>query len=144
MAGWWRGAVAGMVAAGAALGVAEVVAVPIGPRSGPLIAVGGVVVDHVPEPVKAAAITAFGVHDKTALLVGTLVLLALAAAGIGVLALRSLTYAVAGVAGFAAAGSLAAVTRPGARRSSSGAARVYTQVTSSPASSTRRRRSSAA
>ncbi|GAA0795674.1 molybdopterin-dependent oxidoreductase [Spirilliplanes yamanashiensis] len=112
--GRWRGAVAGVVAAGAALGVAEVVAVPVGPRSAPLIAVGGVVVDAVPEPVKAAAIAAFGVHDKTALLVGTLVLLVLAAAGIGVLALRSLRYALAGVAGFAAAGVAAALTRPGA------------------------------
>jgi DMSO/TMAO reductase YedYZ molybdopterin-dependent catalytic subunit len=110
----WRGVVVGVVCAGVALGVAEVAAVPISPRSAPLIAVGGVVVDTVPEPVKAAAIALFGVHDKTALLVGTLLILALAAAGIGVLALRSLRYAVAGVAGFAAAGVAAAVTRPGA------------------------------
>jgi DMSO/TMAO reductase YedYZ molybdopterin-dependent catalytic subunit len=114
MAGRWRGAVVGVVSAAVALGVAELAAVPVGPRSAPLIAVGGVVVDHVPEPVKEAAIAVFGVHDKTALLVGTLVILALAAAGLGVLALRSWRYAVAGVAGFAAAGILAAVTRPGA------------------------------
>ncbi len=114
MAGRWRGTAAGIVSAAVALGVAEVAAVPVGPRSAPLIAVGGVVVDTVPEPVKAAAIALFGVHDKTALLVGTLLILALAAAGIGVLALRSLRYAVAGVAGFAAAGMAAAVTRPGA------------------------------
>src|SRR3954454_11457353 len=87
MTGRWRCAAAGVVAAAVALGVAELVAVPIGARSAPLIAVGGVVVDHVPEPVKAAAIAVFGVHDKTALLVGTLLLLALAAAGIGALAL---------------------------------------------------------
>ncbi len=114
MGGRWRGVVVGVVCAGVALGIAELVAVPVAPRSAPLIAVGGVVVDTVPEPVKAAAIALFGVHDKTALLVGTLLILALAAAGIGVLALRSLRYAVAGVAGFAAAGVAAAVTRPGA------------------------------
>jgi DMSO/TMAO reductase YedYZ molybdopterin-dependent catalytic subunit len=114
MSGRWRGAVAGVAAAGLAVGVAELVAVPVGPRSAPLIAVGGVVVDAVPEPVKAAAIAVFGVYDKVALLVGTALLLAAAAAGIGVLALRSWRYAVGGLAVFAAIGVAAAVTRPDA------------------------------
>jgi DMSO/TMAO reductase YedYZ molybdopterin-dependent catalytic subunit len=114
MAGRWQGAVAGIAAAAAAVGVAELVAVPVGARSAPLIAVGGVVVDHVPEAVKEAAIAVFGVHDKAALITGTAVLLAVAAAGIGVLAVRSSRLALAGVAVFTAIGVAAAVSRPGA------------------------------
>lgn len=79
-----RAAIAGVVAAAVALGVAELVAVFTGPRSAPLIAVGGVVVDSAPEPAKQFAIALFGVHDKTALLVGTGILLALFAALIGI------------------------------------------------------------
>ncbi|MFI5843346.1 molybdopterin-dependent oxidoreductase [Catenuloplanes sp. NPDC051500] len=108
------GALAGVAAAAAGLGVAELAAVLIGPRSAPVVAVGGVVVDHVPAGVKDAAIAVFGVHDKTALIVGTVVLLALAAAGIGALAVRSLAYAVGGVALFGVIGVAAALTREGA------------------------------
>ncbi|WP_306839742.1 molybdopterin-dependent oxidoreductase [Catenuloplanes nepalensis] len=108
------GAVAGVAAAAAGLGVAELVAVLIGPRSAPVVAVGGVVVDRVPAAVKDAAIAVFGVHDKTALIVGTMLLLALAAAGVGALAVRSLAYAVGGTALFGAIGVAAALTRPGA------------------------------
>jgi DMSO/TMAO reductase YedYZ molybdopterin-dependent catalytic subunit len=106
--------VAGVTAAAVALGVAELVAVVTGPRSAPLVAVGGVVVDTVPEPVKHLAITLFGVHDKVALLVGTVLLLAVFAAVVGVLALRSVWYGVAGIGLFALVGVVAAVTRPGA------------------------------
>ena len=65
----------------------------------------GVVVDHVPEPVKNAGIQIFGVHDKTALIVGTAVLLAIYAYGVGVLALRSWRLALGGIALFAASAS---------------------------------------
>lgn len=109
-----RGALVGVAAAAAALGVAELVAVGTGPRSAPLVAVGGVVVDHVPEAVKSFAISVFGVHDKLALLTGTVVILALYAAVLGMLALRSVWYGVAGLALFAAIGVAAAVTRPNA------------------------------
>jgi DMSO/TMAO reductase YedYZ molybdopterin-dependent catalytic subunit len=105
------GALAGIAAAAVALGVAEVVAAPIGPLSAPLLAVGGVVVDNVPEPVKQAGISVFGVHDKTALITGTAVLLLAYAALVGVLALRSFRFGVAGIALFAVAGVAAAVTR---------------------------------
>jgi DMSO/TMAO reductase YedYZ molybdopterin-dependent catalytic subunit len=106
-----RGALAGVAAAAVALGVAEVVAAPIGPLSAPLLAVGGVVVDNVPEPVKQLGISVFGVHDKTALITGTAILLLAYAAIVGVLALRSFRYGVAGIGVFAAVGVVAAVTR---------------------------------
>lgn len=109
-----RAAVAGVVSAMVALGVAELVAVLTGPHSAPLIAVGGVVVDSVPEPAKEFAISLFGVHDKTALLVGTTVLLAVFAVFIGLAARLNRWLGLAGIAIFAVIGVAAAVTRPNA------------------------------
>jgi DMSO/TMAO reductase YedYZ molybdopterin-dependent catalytic subunit len=105
------GALTGVAAAAVALGVAELVAVATGPRSAPVVAVGGVVVDHVPEPVKQVAIDLFGVHDKTALQVGTVLLLLASAALVGLAAVRNIWYGFAGVALFGAIGAVAAVTR---------------------------------
>ncbi|GAA2870764.1 sulfite oxidase [Actinoplanes cyaneus] len=109
-----RAGLAGVAAAAAALGVAELLAVVAGARSAPLVAVGGVVVDHVPAAVKDFAIAVFGTHDKTALLSGTAILLALYAYGVGVLATRSWPLAGAGIALFGAIGAAAATTRPNA------------------------------
>jgi len=107
-------ALAGVAAAALALGLAELIAVATGARSAPLVAVGGVVVDTVPEPLKQFAIDVFGVHDKTALLIGTGVLLAGFAAVIGMLAARRLAVGFAGIAVFGVIGAAAALTRPGA------------------------------
>ncbi|TBL27231.1 molybdopterin-binding oxidoreductase, partial [Verrucosispora sp. SN26_14.1] len=107
-------ALAGVAAAAAAIGAAEVVAVLTGPRSAPLVAVGGLVVDAAPEPVKRFGIAVFGTYDKIALLVGTAVLLAGFAALLGVLAVRRLVVGLAGIAAFAALGAGAALTRAGA------------------------------
>ncbi|SCE87834.1 DMSO/TMAO reductase YedYZ, molybdopterin-dependent catalytic subunit [Micromonospora purpureochromogenes] len=107
-------ALAGITAAAVAIGVAEPVAVLTGPRSAPLIAVGGLVVDVVPEPLKQFAITLFGTYDKIALLVGTALLLAAFAALLGLLAVRRLWIGLTGIAGFAALGVAAALTRAGA------------------------------
>jgi DMSO/TMAO reductase YedYZ molybdopterin-dependent catalytic subunit len=106
-----RAGLSGVAAAAVALGLAEVVAVATGPLSAPLLAVGGVVVDHVPPPVKDAGIAIFGVHDKTALITGTALLLAAYAWVLGQVALRSWRAAVAGIALFGLIGVVAAVTR---------------------------------
>jgi DMSO/TMAO reductase YedYZ molybdopterin-dependent catalytic subunit len=103
-----------MTAAVAAVGLAELVAVATGPRSAPIIAVGGWIVDHVPEGGKQLAIRLFGVHDKTALLTGTGILLLGFAALIGLAARRRLVWGDAGIAVFAVIGVAAAVTRPDA------------------------------
>lgn len=108
------GAVAGIAAAAVAIGSAELVAVLTGSRSAPMIAVGGVVVDTVPRPLKQFAIDVFGGYDKIALLVGTGVLLTAFAALIGVLAVRRLAVGYAGIALFGVIGAAAALTRPGA------------------------------
>ncbi|WP_250028568.1 molybdopterin-dependent oxidoreductase [Paractinoplanes maris] len=102
---------AGVAAAAVAVGVAEAVAVVTGPLTAPLPAVGGVVVDNVPGPVKDFGVSVFGVHDKTALIVGTAVLLAAYAYGVGVLAVRSWRLGLAGIVLFAAVGVAAAQTR---------------------------------
>jgi DMSO/TMAO reductase YedYZ molybdopterin-dependent catalytic subunit len=64
--------------------------------------------------VKDFAISAFGSNDKTALVIGILVLLAVFAAVIGVAAMRRLWYGYAGLVIFAAIGTAAALTRPDA------------------------------
>jgi DMSO/TMAO reductase YedYZ molybdopterin-dependent catalytic subunit len=110
-----RAAASGMAAAAVALGVAELVSVWTGSRSAPLIAVGGAVVDSAPEPAKEFAISLFGVHDKTALLVGTVVLLTVFAALIGIGAARRRWIGYAGIGLFALIGISAALTRPGAQ-----------------------------
>ncbi|MBM0206824.1 molybdopterin-binding oxidoreductase, partial [Micromonospora sp. STR1s_5] len=107
-------ALAGITAAAVAIGIAEPVAVLTGPRSAPLVAVGGVIVDAVPESLKQLAIDLFGTADKIALLVGTAVLLGGFAALFGVLAVRRLALGLAGIAAFGAIGVAAALTRPGA------------------------------
>jgi DMSO/TMAO reductase YedYZ molybdopterin-dependent catalytic subunit len=105
-------ALTGLAAVAAALGVAELVALLTGPLTSPLLAVGGVVIDLVPEPVKEFGIALFGTNDKLALQVGTLVLLGAAAIGIGLLATRrGLRSALIGVAAFAVLGAVAALTR---------------------------------
>ncbi|MEV6845561.1 molybdopterin-dependent oxidoreductase [Actinoplanes sp. NPDC051411] len=106
-----RAGFAGVAAAAVALGVAEIVAVLTGPLSAPLLAVGGVVVDNVPGPVKDFGVQVFGVHDKTALITGTALLLAAYAFGVGVVARRHWRVALVGVAVFGLVGVVAAMTR---------------------------------
>ncbi|MET7673168.1 molybdopterin-dependent oxidoreductase [Micromonospora luteifusca] len=107
-------ALAGVTAAAVAIGIAEPVAVLTGPRSAPLVAVGGVVVDAVPESLKQFAIDVFGTADKIALLVVTGLLLGGFAALFGVLAVRRLALGLTGIGAFGAIGVAAALTRPGA------------------------------
>jgi DMSO/TMAO reductase YedYZ molybdopterin-dependent catalytic subunit len=108
------GALAGLAAAAVALGTAEVLAVLTGPRSAPLVAVGGVVVDAVPAPVKDLAVRIFYTYDKLALLTGTGILVALFGAVVGILAMRRLRYGLIGIALLGLVGVVAALTRHGA------------------------------
>src|SRR5450755_150754 len=106
------GGLIGLLAAAAALGVAELVAGVTGIAGEPVIAVGGAAIDLTPIPVKDFAIQHFGSHDKTVLLAGIYVVLALFAMVIGILARRRLAYGLAGLAMFAALGVAAVETRP--------------------------------
>lgn len=105
------GAAIGVLSAGAALGIAQLVAAWVNPGSSPVVAVGGVVVDNTPEPVKEFAIRTFGEADKLVLVIGILVLLAGFAVLLGILTLRRLAFGVIGVVVFGAIGVAAAMTR---------------------------------
>jgi DMSO/TMAO reductase YedYZ molybdopterin-dependent catalytic subunit len=106
------GALAGLLAAAVALGVAELVAALVGPASSPVIVVGDAVITLTPEPVKHFAIRTFGENDKIALVLGTLIIIAVYALVIGVLALRSRRLGALGIAVFGLVGAVAAITRP--------------------------------
>lgn len=104
-------ALAGLAAAAVALGVAEVVAIVTGPATSPLVAVGGVVIDSVPAKVKDLAVEVFYTYDKLALTLGTLLILAVFAALIGISATKRQIYGYIGIALFALVGIGAAVSR---------------------------------
>ena len=106
------GAAVGVLAAGVAIGAAQFAAGLGTPQSSPVLAVGQAAIDLAPPQVKDFAISAFGTEDKTALLGGILVILALYAAVVGMLAVRRLALGMWGLAIFAAIGLAAALTRP--------------------------------
>src|SRR6185295_9902448 len=107
------GAVAGVLAAAVAIGAAQLVAGLTAPASSPVLAVGQAAIDLTPQPVKDFAISAFGTADKTVLLGGILVVLALYAAVVGIVAVRRLAFGMWGLGLFAFIGLWAALTRPG-------------------------------
>ena len=106
------GAVAGVLTAAVAMGIAQLAAGLTVPQSSPVLAVGQAAIDLTPPAVKDFAISTFGADDKNALLIGILVVLAAFAVVIGMLAVRRLTIGLWGLAVFAAIGLAAALTRP--------------------------------
>ncbi len=105
----WASALAGIAAAAAGLGAAELVASLRPTWPSPVISIGTQVVDRVPQPVKQFAIDTFGTADKAVLLAGIVVVVALAAAGIGILARTRRTAAVVATVALAGVAGLAAV-----------------------------------
>lgn len=108
----WRGAVAGLLSAAVALGVAELVAALLGGTGSPVLSVGGAFVDATPRWLKEFAIDAFGTNDKTVLLIGIGVTIAIVAALIGILAQRHQRLGVAAVMLLGLVPAIAAVSRP--------------------------------
>ncbi|GAA4956935.1 hypothetical protein GCM10023224_48500 [Streptomonospora halophila] len=106
------GALCGLIAAGAALGTAEIAGALIRPQATPLIAVGQAVIDLTPQALREFAIAAVGEADRPLLVAGTAVLLALFVAAIGVGALRRAWVGDAGIAALAVIAGAAALTRP--------------------------------
>ncbi|WP_156761267.1 molybdopterin-dependent oxidoreductase [Microbacterium karelineae] len=111
--GIWS-AVSGIVAAVAFLAVAEALVPLTSPGGGPIVAVGGFVIDVVPSPLKEFAISTFGENDKPALLIGLgiAVLVSAAIAGILQYVRRPLGVVLLAFAGMLSL--LATVTRAGA------------------------------
>ncbi|WP_053205289.1 molybdopterin-dependent oxidoreductase [Jiangella muralis] len=86
---WWPPALAGVVALGLGLAVAEIVAGALGRAETPVVAVGEEFIDHTPGWLKDFAVETFGTNDKTVLLAGMGVVLVLLGAVIGLLTARS-------------------------------------------------------
>ncbi|WP_406286356.1 molybdopterin-dependent oxidoreductase [Embleya sp. NBC_00896] len=105
-------AFAGVVAAAVALGVAEAVAAFVRPEATPFVTISGAVTDRAPEGPREWAIRTFGTDDKAFLLTVIAVLLALFAAGLGMLARRRLGYGIAGVVVLGGFAVWTAVDRP--------------------------------
>ena len=116
---WWVAALDGLVAGAVAIGLASLlggVMTWAGLSQGtpsPITALAGAFIDRTPPWLKDFAVSTFGTHDKTALLLGMVVVLVLVSAAAGVLARRHLT---AGLVLLVVGGVLAAgavVSRPG-------------------------------
>ncbi|MFC7383438.1 molybdopterin-dependent oxidoreductase [Sphaerisporangium rhizosphaerae] len=108
----WAAALIGLVAGAVALGIGQLAAGLLDPKASPVIAVGDAAVDRTPAALKEWAIRTFGASDKFVLISGIVVVLALVAAGLGLLARRRAGYATAGLLAFGVVGAVAAVTRP--------------------------------
>ncbi len=106
------GALAGLIAALVALGVAELVAAVVRPQASPVIAVGGAVIDATPVWLKDFAIRTFGTNDKPVLIGSILLVLVMLALATGALAVRRRIIGLAGVAVLGVVGAAAAATRP--------------------------------
>ncbi|RDI53095.1 molybdopterin-dependent oxidoreductase [Nocardia mexicana] len=105
-------AACGIVAAGLTLGVAELVAVPVGQGSAPLAAIGSTVVDGTPDKVREWAIDTFGTNDKLVLFV----CMGIVAVGVAVVAGRvertGRPFGSALLAVFGLAAAIVAASRP--------------------------------
>ena len=106
------GVLVGVLAAAVAVSAAQFASGLGVPQSSPVLAVGQAAIDLTPPQVKDFAISAFGADDKTVLLGGILVILALYAAVVGMIAMRRLAFGMWGLAIFAFIGLAAALTRP--------------------------------
>ncbi len=112
-------ALAGVLAAGLTIAVAELVAALLlrtgraGGTPSPVLAVGAAFIDRTPHWLKDFAVATFGTNDKTVLLLGIAVVLAVAAAVAGLLASRRRGIGLAVVVALAAVAGAAVLSRPG-------------------------------
>jgi DMSO/TMAO reductase YedYZ molybdopterin-dependent catalytic subunit len=105
----------GLLSAAVAVGVGEFVAVFVRPAAAPVIAVGNGIIVLTPESWKRPTINSVGTNDKTLLIAGILVLLAVLGAAFGALAMRNLYAGLAGVALLGGFGIYCALIAKGSR-----------------------------
>ncbi|MEL7158652.1 MAG: hypothetical protein AAFN30_18930, partial [Actinomycetota bacterium] len=99
-----RAALVGLLAGAAALSIGELAAALAAPRPGPVIAVANRVIDEAPAWFVDFGKDVFGLADKPALVLGTIIISLLIAAGLGVASRRSLLPGVVGIAVFGLVG----------------------------------------
>jgi DMSO/TMAO reductase YedYZ molybdopterin-dependent catalytic subunit len=104
--------VTGLLTAGVALGVAQLAAAFVDRDASPVVAVGQAAIDISPEWLRTFAISTFGVGDKLVLVVGILLVLAIAASALGRRAIDRPRLGYVAIAVLSAIGVLAATTRP--------------------------------
>ncbi|KNC17301.1 oxidoreductase [Arthrobacter sp. RIT-PI-e] len=107
-------ALAGIIAAGVVLGVAELAGAFFRASATPVIAMGSTFIDFTPLWLKEFAIDTFGTNDKLALFVGMGVTITLLAAVLGIVAYRKWALGVAGVLLMGAIILACVLTRAGA------------------------------
>ncbi len=107
-----RAALAGVVAAAAALATGELVAALLPGAPSPLAAVGTAVIDYAPPGSKDLIVGLFGTADKLALSVAIALVVLLAGAALGLVARRNLLPAAVGIVVIAAIGALAGLRSP--------------------------------
>lgn len=107
-----RDAIAGALAAGLALGVAELIAGFFSSAPSLVEALGNWVIDHVPSQLKQWAISLFGTHDKLALLISIALVTILIGAAVGIFARKRFWLAIAVFIGFGLVASVAAFSDP--------------------------------
>ncbi|HSI92476.1 MAG TPA: molybdopterin-dependent oxidoreductase, partial [Jiangellaceae bacterium] len=108
----WPAALAGIVAAGLGLGVAELLTGLFNRGITPVLAVGEAVIELSPTWLTEWAIETFGTADKLVLISGVVVVLTVFAAAIGVLAARHRGAGMLAAAGLGAVAGLAVWSRP--------------------------------
>ncbi len=106
------GAVAGLMSAGFGVAVAELLAAATRPAAGPLVAVGGAVIDATPTAVKEFAVRELGTNDKPVLLSVIGLVVAVLAATAGIAGRRRRLFAIGGPVVLGLAGAGAALSRP--------------------------------
>lgn len=103
--------VAGLTSGIAGLALAELVAFIVAPQASPFLAVGSLLIDLAPAPVKDAVIAVFGTNDKLFLLVLLALVLAVLTAGAGMLELFRPPWGIVLLLVLGTAATLAVVTR---------------------------------
>ncbi len=102
-----RSALTGVLAGAAALAAGELIAAFAAPRPGPVIAVANRVIDYAPGWFVDFGKAVFGLSDKPALVIGTVLISLVIAAGLGVASRRNPFIGVIGIVGFGLLGLLA-------------------------------------
>jgi DMSO/TMAO reductase YedYZ molybdopterin-dependent catalytic subunit len=107
-----RPAFIGILSTAFGVAVAELLASATRPQAGPLVAVGGTIIDATPTPIKEFAVRELGTNDKPVLLGSIALVLALFTAVVGILSAQHRSAAVIGAGLFGIAGAAAALSRP--------------------------------